>query len=60
MISSEKTYTTNGHLIVAVGYRYIDGKLYIICNDPNVSNVRCEYSVDVIKATWRKICYVIE
>lgn len=60
MSSTEKTYTTNGHLIVAIGYKYVNDKLYIICNDPNVPNVRCEYSVDIIEATWRKICYVIE
>ena len=60
MVSSEKTYTTNGHLIVAIGYKLIDGKMYILCNDPNVANVYCEYSIDVIETTWRKIAYVIE
>lgn len=60
MVSSEKTYTTNGHLIVAIGYKYVDGKLYILCNDPNVPNVYCEYSEEVIKNTWRQIAYVIQ
>lgn len=60
MTSTEKTYTTNGHLIVAIGYKTVNGKLYILCNDPNVANVYCEYSVDVINTTWRKIAYVIE
>lgn len=60
MISSEKTYTTNGHLIVAIGYRYIDGELFILCNDPNVPNVYCEYALSVIEKTWRNIAYVIE
>lgn len=60
MTSTEKTYTTNGHLIVAIGYKTINDKLYILCNDPNVANVYCEYSVDVINTTWRKIAYVIE
>lgn len=60
MISSEKTYTTNGHLIVAIGYKMVDEKLYILCNDPNVANVYCEYSVDVIENTWRNIAYIIE
>lgn len=60
MISSEKTYTTAGHLIVAIGFKWVENKLFIICNDPNVANVYCEYSVDVINTTWRKIAYVIE
>ena len=60
MVSSEKTYTTAGHLIVAIGYKYVDGKLYILCNDPNVQNVYCEYSESVIKNTWRQIAYVIK
>ncbi|MCM1259501.1 MAG: C39 family peptidase [Prevotella sp.] len=60
MISSEKTYTTNGHLIVAIGYRYVDGELFILCNDPNVPRVYCEYAVSVIEKTWRNIVYVIE
>lgn len=60
MISSEKTYTTAGHLLVAIGYKYIDNQLYIVCNDPNVPNVYCEYSESVIKQTWRGIVYIVE
>lgn len=60
MTSNQASYTTGGHLIVAIGYKYINGVLYILCNDPNVSTVYCEYSVGVIKNTWRNIAYVIE
>lgn len=60
MTSSEKNYYTNGHLIVAIGYKYVDDVLYIVCNDPNVPNVYCEYSINVIKNTWRNVAYVIE
>lgn len=60
MISTEKTYTTGGHLIVAIGYKYIDDELYIICNDPNVPNVYCEYNLSVINNTWRKVAYIME
>lgn len=60
MISSEKTYTTAGHLIVAIGYKYVNDVLYIVCNDPNVENVYCEYSLSVINNTWRNITYVVE
>lgn len=60
MTSSEKSYYTNGHLIVAIGYKYINNVLYIVCNDPNVPNVYCEYSLNVINNTWRNIAYVIK
>ena len=60
MTSSEKNYYTNGHLIVGIGYKYINNVLYIVCNDPNVPNVYCEYSVTVMQSTWRNIAYVVE
>lgn len=60
MTSTAKDYYTNGHLIVAIGYKYINNTLYIICNDPNVPTVYCEYSLSVINNTWRNIAYVVE
>lgn len=60
MVSNLKTYTTNGHLIVLVGYKYVNNKLVFLANDPNVSSVLVEYSSEVIASTWRKITYVIE
>lgn len=61
MTSNEKDYYTSGHLIVCVGYRYDDhGNLFILCNDPNVSNVYCEYTEEVIQKTWRNVAYIIE
>lgn len=60
MTSSEKDYYTNGHLIVGIGYKYINNVLYIVCNDPNVTNVYCEYSITVVNNTWRNIAYVVE
>lgn len=60
MLSDEKDYTTKGHLMLAVGYEYVDDKLFILCNDPNVNNVFCKYSVDVIKETWRFVAYVMK
>lgn len=60
MTSSEKNYYTNGHLIVGIGYKYVGETLYIVCNDPNVPNVYCEYNVSVIKNTWRNIAYIVE
>lgn len=60
MTSTEKSYYTAGHLIVAIGYKYINNVLYILCNDPNVPNVYCEYSINIINNTWRNIAYVVE
>jgi len=59
MTSNEKNYYTQGHLIVCVGYRFENDKIIFLCNDPNVPAVYCEYSIDVIKKTWRNIAYVI-
>ncbi len=55
-----KTYTHSGHIIVAVGYKYINGQLYITCNDPYVSQVTCNYSATLITNNWKYIGYVIE
>lgn len=61
MTSNVTSYTTGGHLIVATGYRIDEsGNLFILCNDPNVSVVACEYSETVMKNTWRNIAYVYE
>lgn len=55
-----KTYTHSGHIIVAVGYKYINGQLYITCNDPYVKEVTCNYSANLITNYWKYIGYVIE
>lgn len=60
MTSNVASYTTNGHLIVCTGYKYVDGELVFLCNDPNVKVVACEYTETVMKATWRNVAYVIE
>lgn len=61
MTSNLKDYYTAGHLIVATGYKYNEeGKLMILCNDPNVSEVACEYDATLMKNVWRNIAYVYE
>ena len=55
-----KTYTHSGHLILAVGYKYINGQLYITCNDPYVQQGTCNYSETLIKTYWKFVGYVIE
>ena len=60
-------YKTGGHLIVVSGYKTVDGKEYVICNDPNINSrfgeglfVRYEYPLDVFKQFWRGVAYIIE
>ena len=60
MASDKKTYTTNGHLIVITGYNYNNGVLSFYSNDPNVQEVSCVYSSNVIDNVWYGIAYVIE
>lgn len=60
MKSNLKDYYTAGHLLCIIGYFYQENNLFFIANDPNVSEVECQYSANVIKGTWRNIVYVIE
>ena len=60
MTSNVASYTTQGHLIVCTGYKYVDGELVFLCNDPNVKVVACEYTKSVMNSTWRRVAYVIE
>ncbi len=52
-------YTTNGHLIVVRGYRYVGNQLYFLINDPNLSSMYDEVRRDNFLAFWRNIVYVI-
>lgn len=60
MTSDQKDYYTAGHLICIIGYKYENGVLTLISNDPNVPSVECLYSEKVFTNTWRNIIYVIE
>lgn len=60
-------YTTGGHLIVVRGYKEINGKTYVICNDPNINSrfgaglfVYYEFPLDVFEDFWRGVVYVVE
>jgi len=60
-------YTTGGHLIVVRGYKEINGKTYVICNDPNINSrfgaglfVYYEFPLDVFENFWRGVVYVVE
>ncbi len=65
-------YKTGGHLIVARGYREVDGKTYVICNDPNINErfgndkdgnpyfVYYEFPLETFMNFWRGVIYVVE
>lgn len=54
-------WSTNGHLIVIRGYYYNDmNQLIIRANDPNLSFVREDYTVENFLRVWRNIVYVVE
>lgn len=60
MTSNRTSYTTGGHLLVIKGYHYEDGVLTFYANDPNVAEVDCTYSSQIITNTWRNVIYAIE
>ena len=59
-------YSTGGHLIVVRGYREEMNqigdpkKTIVICNDPNVSSVYYEVTLEIFMGAWRNTAYVIE
>lgn len=60
-------YKTGGHLLVVVGYKEVDGKVYVICNDPNINErfgegvfVRYEFPLETFMNFWRGVAYIIE
>lgn len=60
-------YKTGGHLLVVIGYKEVDGKTYVICNDPNINSrfkeglfVRYEYPLETFMNFWRKVAYIVQ
>jgi len=60
-------YKTGGHLLVVTGYKEVDGKVYVVCNDPNINErfgeglfVRYEYPLETFMNFWRGVAYIIE
>lgn len=54
--------STNGHLIVAIGFVIRDGQEYVICNDPAASTpeeARREYMIEQFARAWKGWVYII-
>lgn len=60
-------YKTGGHLIVVRGYKIVDGKTYVLCNDPYIDSrygeglyVYYEFPLDVFMKFHRGVVYIVE
>ena len=60
-------YKTGGHLIVVRGYKIVDGKTYVLCNDPWINDrfgkglfVYYEFPLDVFMSFHRGVVYIVE
>ena len=53
-------YHTDGHLLVVRGYDMSNGKNVVICNDPNLPEVKYEYPLSVFLQFTRNVIYVVE
>lgn len=58
-VEKGKDYTTNGHLIVVKGYRIEGDQIYIVINDPNLSNVDDEMKLQNFLNVWRNVAYIV-
>ena len=60
-------YKTGGHLIIVRGYKIVDGKTYVLCNDPYIDSrygeglfVYYEFPLDVFMKFHRGVVYIVE
>ncbi len=52
--------STNGHLIAVIGHTNIDGKDWVIINDPAVSSCEIKLLVSEFKTIWSGTCYILQ
>lgn len=60
-------YTTGGHLMVARGYKVVNGKTYVLINDPALGPNRSdgmyvyyECPLETFLGFWRGVVYIVE
>ena len=53
-------YSTNGHLMCVIGYETVDGKDYLIVNDPAIKQVEVRYLVSEFETIWPGTVYVVQ
>ncbi len=52
--------TSNGHLLVVIGYTVIDGREWVIINDPAVDGCEIQLLASEFDSIWKKVCYIIQ
>jgi len=53
-------YSTNGHLMCVIGYETVDGKDYLIVNDPAIKQVEVRYLVSEFETIWPGTAYIVQ
>ncbi len=52
--------TSNGHLLVVIGYTVIDGREWVIINDPAVDDCEIKLLASEFNTIWKKVSYIIQ
>ncbi len=52
--------TSNGHLLVVIGYTVIDGKEWVIINDPAVDGCEIKLLASEFDSIWKRVVYIIQ
>ncbi len=52
--------TSNGHLLVVIGYTVIDGREWVIINDPAVDGCEIKLLASEFNTIWKKVSYIIQ
>ncbi len=52
--------SSSGHLLVAIGYTVIDGKEWIIINDPAVEGCEIKLLASEFNSIWKKVVYIVQ
>ncbi len=51
---------STGHLLVVIGYTVIDGREWVIINDPNADGCEIKYLVSEFETIWRNVVYIVQ
>ncbi len=52
--------SSSGHLLVAIGYTVIDGKEWIIINDPNADGCEIKLLASEFETIWKTVVYIVQ
>ncbi len=58
--SGYPTRSSGGHLLVAIGYTVIDGREWVIINDPAVEGCEIKLLASEFDSIWKKVCYILQ